>query len=182
MTWEQAARDRGTFCISGHTTLPYALARPALRERAGDAQISTREQRLLENVRTRVRRWTETAPYYGARDTHGAKAVESRATEAVLNALILADADARAGRLSDDTRQAFDNMWALQQSAGAQSGAWSWLRFGLDPWEGQHAEYFGAALAALAVGTAPGTYASAPALQPNLSRLPAYPEREYADQ
>ena len=30
-TWPNAARDRGTFCISCHTTLPYALARPALR-------------------------------------------------------------------------------------------------------------------------------------------------------
>jgi squalene-hopene/tetraprenyl-beta-curcumene cyclase len=182
MTWREAARDRGTFCISCHTTLPYALARPALRERAGDARISEREQRLLENVRTRVRHWTETAPYYGARATHASRAAESRATEAVLNALILADADARAGRLSDDTRHAFDNMWALQQTTGARSGAWPWLQFGLEPWEGQRAEYFGAALAALATGTAPEMYASAPAIQPNVNRLRAYLDREYADQ
>ena len=30
-TWPNAARDRGTYCMSCHTTLPYALARPALR-------------------------------------------------------------------------------------------------------------------------------------------------------
>ena len=30
-TWQNAARDRGTFCMSCHTTLPYALARPTLR-------------------------------------------------------------------------------------------------------------------------------------------------------
>ena len=28
--WPNAQRDRGTFCISCHTTLPYALARPEL--------------------------------------------------------------------------------------------------------------------------------------------------------
>ena len=27
-TWPNAARDRGTYCMSCHTTLPYALARP----------------------------------------------------------------------------------------------------------------------------------------------------------
>ena len=39
--WETAARERGTFCVSCHTTGPYGLARPMLpargsRER-GDA-------------------------------------------------------------------------------------------------------------------------------------------------
>src|SRR6185295_13386636 len=31
MGWQGAARDHGTFCVSCHTALPYALARPALR-------------------------------------------------------------------------------------------------------------------------------------------------------
>ena len=29
--WETAARERGTFCVSCHTTGPYGLARPLLR-------------------------------------------------------------------------------------------------------------------------------------------------------
>jgi squalene-hopene/tetraprenyl-beta-curcumene cyclase len=182
MTWRGAARDHGTFCISCHTTLPYALARGALRERLGDERISAREQKVVENVRTRVRRWTEAAPYYASRAKDPAKAAESRGTEAVLNALILADADARLGWLSDDTRTAFDNMWALQETAGTRSGAWPWLQFGLDPWEGTKAEYFGAALAALATGTAPGEYASTPAIQPGLARLRSYLDREYANE
>jgi squalene-hopene/tetraprenyl-beta-curcumene cyclase len=180
MTWRGAARDHGTFCISCHTTLPYALARAALRERAGEKSISGREQKVVENVRTRVRRWTEAGPYYPNRATDPAKAAESRATEAVLNALILADADARAGRLGEDTRTAFEHMWALQQTTGAAAGAWPWLQFGLDPWEGRDAGYFGAALAALATGTAPGGYASEPAIQPGLTRLRSYLDREYA--
>src|SRR5258708_4044207 len=81
MTWRGAARDHGTFCMSCHTTLPYALARGALRERLGDKTVSAREQQVVENVRTRVHRWTEGAPYYPNRPKDSAKAVESRATE-----------------------------------------------------------------------------------------------------
>jgi squalene-hopene/tetraprenyl-beta-curcumene cyclase len=168
--------------VSCHTTLPYALARPALREGTAGAPVTGHEQNVIENVRTRVRHWAETGPYYGGRTNDASKAAESRATEAILNAVILADADARAGRLSDDARRAFDQMWALQQSGGAHDGAWLWLQFGLEPWEGRQGEYFGAALAALATGTAPGTYASSPSIQPKVSRLRAFLEREYADQ
>jgi squalene-hopene/tetraprenyl-beta-curcumene cyclase len=182
MTWRGAARDHGTFCISCHTMLPYALARPVLGARLGDQGISGREQKLVENVRARVGRWTEAAPYYANRAKDPAKATESRATEAVLNAVILADADARAGRLSKDTHTAFENMWALQQTDGPRSGAWPWLQFGLDPWEGRNAEYFGAALAALATGTAPEAYDSEPAIQASLARLRSYLDREYTNQ
>ncbi len=30
-TWKSSARDHDTFCISCHTALPYAMARPELR-------------------------------------------------------------------------------------------------------------------------------------------------------
>ena len=33
-----AQRDHGTFCVSCHTTLPYALARPRLRASLGEGQ------------------------------------------------------------------------------------------------------------------------------------------------
>jgi squalene-hopene/tetraprenyl-beta-curcumene cyclase len=172
MGWRDAARDRRTFCISCHTTLPYTLARPD----------SARERAIGENVRTRVRLWADVSPYYGAHARQSAKAAESRGTEAILNALILAEADARSGRLSDDTRQAFDHLWALQQSSGRNAGAWPWLQFGLDPWEGAHGEYYGAVLAALAVGAAPERYASAPAIQANVGRLRSYLDREFEAQ
>ena len=84
----------------------------------------------------RVRLWNEVGPYYSDR---GDKAAESRGTEAILNALILADHDARCERLSDDTLTAFNNMWALQKTTGDQAGAWPWLQFGLSPWEGNDA-------------------------------------------
>src|SRR5438552_6271125 len=111
MGWPGAARDHETFCISCHTTLPYAISRAALHSYR-DAS-SDLERRLLDNVTKRVRLWHEIEPYY--RDK-ARKAEESRGTEAVVNALVLASRDARTGRLSDDARTAFGNMWALQQT------------------------------------------------------------------
>src|ERR1700681_4583901 len=94
MAWQGAARDHGTFCLSCHTAVPYALSRVVLRESLGDVAPSSNERRLLDNVTKRVRLWEEAGPYYGDRDggADGAteKATESRGTEAVLNALILA--------------------------------------------------------------------------------------------
>src|SRR5262245_56541995 len=132
MAWPQAARGRGTFCVSCHTALPYSLSRASLGQSLADPAPSASERRLLDNVTRRVRLWNEIAPYYRDR---AAKAVESRGTEAVLNALILADQDARSGRLSADTRTAFEHMWELQETTGDRAGAWPWLQFGLSPWE-----------------------------------------------
>jgi squalene-hopene/tetraprenyl-beta-curcumene cyclase len=182
MGWQGAARDHGTFCVSCHTTLPYALSRAILRESLADDAPSDTERRLLDNVTKRVRLWREAGPYYGDRDSGADKATESRGTEAVLNALILAYHDAQNGRFSEDTRTALDNMWALQQTTGDQAGAWPWLQFGLSPWEGRDSQYYGAALAALAVGTAPENYRSGAAIQDNLRLLRAYLDREYPRQ
>src|SRR5437899_4195876 len=94
MGWQPAARDHDTSCISCHTTLPYALARPGLRVPSAGAN----ERRVLENVVRRVRLWNEIGPYYKDRDADPRKSVESRGTESVLNALILAQPDAPGGR------------------------------------------------------------------------------------
>src|SRR5580692_5880058 len=89
MAWPPAARDHGTFCVSCHTAAPYALARPALRAALGEKAPSDNEQRLLENVTKRVRLWKEISPSYT--ESSGAnKTLQSRGTESVLNALILA--------------------------------------------------------------------------------------------
>lgn len=181
MDWERAARDHETFCISCHTTLPYSLSRAALRNPLGDGRPSTNEQRLFENVAKRVQLWSEIGPYYGNR-VGSEKAVESRGTEAVLNALILVGDDARRGRFSDVARTALNNMWAAQLSTGDHAGAWPWLHFGLNPWEGKDSRYYGAALAALAVGMAPAEYRTSAAIQKNLELLRGYLDREYVNQ
>jgi squalene-hopene/tetraprenyl-beta-curcumene cyclase len=182
MVWDEAAREQGTFCVSCHTAVPYALARPALRKVLGE-QIPTDNERLLqENVVKRVRLWKEIAPVYSDKADGPNKSAESRATEAVLLAFVLASHDAESGKLSTDTRTAFGNLWALQQTTGANKGAWLWQVFDLNPWEGNISAYYGATIAAIAVGTAPENYRSTPEIQNNVKMLSDYLEREYSSQ
>ena len=182
MAWPRAQRDHDTFCVSCHTALPYALSRSALRNALAEQTPSANEQRLLDNVTKRVRLWKEVAPFYSDADRGAYKTVESRGTESVLNALILATHDAQSGLLSNDARTALDNMWAEQQTTGNKKGAWLWLRFNNEPWEADDSDYYGATLAAVAIGTAPGNYRSAPEIQNNLKLLCEYLNRESAAQ
>ncbi|MFZ0952189.1 MAG: hypothetical protein WAN17_07985 [Candidatus Sulfotelmatobacter sp.] len=179
--WTGSARDHGTFCVSCHTALPYALSRPALRAALAEQGPSINERKLIENVTKRVRLWKEIGPYYSDQG-YDHKTAESRGTESVLNALILASRDAQTGQLSDDTRAAFDNMWALQQTAGENKGSWLWLQFDQEPWEANDSNYYGATLAAMAVGVAPGNYAADPEIQDNVASLRKYLSRERAGQ
>jgi squalene-hopene/tetraprenyl-beta-curcumene cyclase len=113
-------------------------------------------------------------PFYPDQTRGLPKTSESRGTESVLNAVVLATRDASSKVLSDDARQAFTNMWALQFKAGDLKGAWAWLNFHLEPWESNESGYFGASLAAIAVGTAPGNYAATPEIQDQLKLLRDY--------
>jgi squalene-hopene/tetraprenyl-beta-curcumene cyclase len=182
MGWPGAARDHDTFCVSCHTVVPYALSRPALRLTLAEQGESSDEREILDNVAKRVRLWKEIGPYYTDGTYHDAKTSESRGTEAVLNALILASNDARTGKLSDITRSAFANMWASQLTDGDAKGAWSWLSFDMEPWEANDSQYYGAAVAALAVGIAPENYRSSPEIQDELELLSNYLNRKYASQ
>jgi squalene-hopene/tetraprenyl-beta-curcumene cyclase len=177
MEWTASARDHGTFCISCHTNLPYTLARPVLRTALGERDAPDNERRLIENVVKRVRLGKSVGAYYEDKG-YGHRAGESRGTESVLNALVLASHDAQSGRLSDDTRAAFENIWALQQT----SGTWLWLQFDQEPWEADDSDFYGATLAAMAVGIAPDNYAETRAIQDNLKRLREYVSRESANQ
>jgi squalene-hopene/tetraprenyl-beta-curcumene cyclase len=176
-TWPQTARDHDTFCISCHTALPYAMARPALRQAVGDQGPSALERKLLDNVLKRVRLWNEVEPFYPDATRGVPKTAESRGTESILNALILARYDSVTGALSADTRLALDNMWAQQLQSGETKGAWMWLQFHNQPWEGD-SQYWGNTLAALAVGMAPQNYRGAPEIQGKLSALREYLVRE----
>jgi hypothetical protein len=151
-----------TTCVSCHSVLGYALARPALRQLAGVAAPTEPERRLLDQTRTRVANWTrlDTEAFGLLYDFSDRKRRESWGTEAVLNAVLLASDDRQQGRSSPSavTKQAFANLWEAQVQAGGHRGSWDWLDFNLGPWERPEARYFGAALAAIAVGTAPGYY------------------------
>ena len=149
-------------CISCHTVLPYAMALPALRKFDGGRARSDEETRLLSQTRMRVVNWSrldtkELGLYY--KDSERKKK-ESWGTEAVFNALILATDDRSRGASSPSkaTKQAFTNLWATQTPSGENRGSWEWLDFGEPPWGDADSRFWGAALAAIAVGTAPGNY------------------------
>jgi hypothetical protein len=148
--------DHGTFCVSCHGALPYALARGALRAGLGEREPCATERRLLDSVSKRVRMWQEVQPFLGG-------GAPSRGTECVENALILVTRDAPGGALSDDARQAVDTMWARQLKSGKNAGAWPWFGDGgggEEPWEAFDSQYWGATLAGVAVGTMPQAYGS----------------------
>jgi squalene-hopene/tetraprenyl-beta-curcumene cyclase len=178
MQWPRSQRDHDTFCVSCHTAVPYALSRQALRREIAESTPSAGEQKLLDSVTKRVRLWKEVAPFYSDADRGAYKTVESRGTESVLNALILASHDAQSGYLSHDTVKAFDNMWQEQQTSGNKKGAWLWLRFNNEPWEADDSDYYGATLAAVATGIAPGDYRVTPQIQNNVTMLREYLSRE----
>jgi squalene-hopene/tetraprenyl-beta-curcumene cyclase len=182
MEWPRAQRDHETVCVSCHTAVPYALSRSALRTALAEQVPSPTERRLLDSVTKRVRLWKEVEPFYKDADRGPYKSVESRGTESVLNALILSSRDAQNSQLSNDARKAFENMWAEQQIAGKQKGAWLWLRFKNEPWEADDSDYFGATLAAVAIGIAPGNYRATPEVQTSLRPLREYLNREFAVQ
>ena len=176
--WPHAQKDHGTICISCHTSVPYAMARPALRRELNEAALTPSEKIMLDSVEKRVSHWSEMTPFYSDAGYGPGKTAESHATEAVLNAVILASYDARQGHLRPITRTAFDAAWALQ----LDTGGWQWQDFHLAPWESVNSAYQGAALFALSAGKAPDGYANETGVQPHLQRLRDYLRREYATQ
>ena len=72
-------------------------------------------------------------------------------------------------------------MWALQMKTGPEAGAWTWLNFKMEPWESPNSPYFGASLAALAVGSAPEGYAASPEIQDRVKALRGYFQRQHGN-
>src|SRR5882757_1300078 len=123
-TWPASQRDHQTVCVSCHTILPYVLARPKLSALLAETNVAAPERAVLENVKKRVSLWQEVKPYYSDEKSGAGKSKESRSTEAVLNALVLA-ANARGEKHLDATAEAaFRAAWALQIRSGDRAGAW----------------------------------------------------------
>jgi len=180
--WTPAQKDHGTVCISCHTTIPYAMARPALRHETGETASTLQEKVLLTSVETRVADWNDVIPFYSDARNGPGKTAQSHATEVVLNAVILANFDARQHQLRPITRKAFDEAWALQETDGPEAGGWKWQDFHLGPWESGESAYQGSALLLIQADDLPATFATDPANRPHLDQMRAYLRREYAAQ
>lgn len=163
--WSQfASAQRGqgtdkTTCVSCHTGISYALARPALRRFATVSGLTVPEERMIVAVNLRVEHWAELdSPRFRLMyDSDDQKKTESRGTEAVLNVLILARKDATSGRAKagSATQAALEHLWSTQITQGTAAGSWDWLNFGLEPWEADGSRVFGTVLAAIAVSSTP---------------------------
>ena len=164
-----------TSCVSCHTVVPYALARPVLRKAAGAGNPTPQEARLLDETLHRVDTYGSHEPMYKGKEE------QSRGTEAVLNLLILAGADARQNRQAPGgpIHKALEELWKEQRA----DGAWDWLDFGLEPYESTDSLYYGAALAAMAVGTATGYEGGTDENVPvGVGKLRSYLKANYAGQ
>lgn len=172
IAWPKSARDHETFCVSCHTAVPFALSRHNI------STPSAPEEKLIANVTKRVRIWNEAEPFYNDKGSGPNKSYESRGTESVLNALILVTNDPS----GEATMQSFANMWDQQVTTGDRKGGFPWLDFHNRPWEADDSPYFGAAFAAIAVGSAPESYRERPDVKEHLDALRDYLRREFAKQ
>ncbi len=156
--WPRAQSANGP-CVSCHTGMTYLVARPTLRRVLGETQLTKYETLLLNRLRSNV----------------GAKPPGAlRDVEVIFAALFLAANDVDSKTLSPDTLKAFDQLWTLQLLDGAGRGAWKWYQADLDPWETADSLYFGASVAALAVGLTPADYRHRPDVRANIDRLVHY--------
>ncbi len=153
VVWPRALAS-GVPCISCHTGLPYLISRAALRQ--SGAPASTYETTLLDGVR--------------------AKAADPKVAGAhsVLDAMVLALDESRNNHLSPAAEQVFERMWAQQFRKGSDAGAWAWFKLNQDPWEADDSVYYGAALAALATGMAPGDYQSRANIREGIGLMKTY--------
>jgi squalene-hopene/tetraprenyl-beta-curcumene cyclase len=135
-------------CITCHTNMPYLTARPLVK---GDEWKEVRT--FLEKD---VESWS-----------NGGKPRGDAYVVATAFALAFNDAQ-QTGKLHDATKAALDKMWDVQE----KTGAWDWLKCDWPPLE--HDDYYGATLAALAVGYAPGEYAKTAKAQAGLEKLQGY--------
>jgi squalene-hopene/tetraprenyl-beta-curcumene cyclase len=139
--------------------MTYLVARPALRRVLGQSEPTKYETALLNRLRSNV----------------GAKPPAAlRDVEVIFAALFLAANDVEQKTLSPETQKAFDQLWTLQLQDGEGRGAWKWYQADLDPWEMPDSIYFGASLAALAVGMTPAEYRRRPDIRANIDRLMQY--------
>jgi hypothetical protein len=162
-------------CVSCHTVVPYALARPALRRATGLNKPTAQEVKLLAQIVRRVETYGSHDPFYKGQEE------QSRGTEAVLNLFILVSEDDRQDHRipSEPVRKALEELWKEQRT----DGTWNWLDFGLEPYESTGSVYYGAALAGIAVGSIPGYAGNADTEgKAHIARLCAYLNEKYSEQ
>jgi squalene-hopene/tetraprenyl-beta-curcumene cyclase len=177
--WQAAAAPGGT-CFSCHTNMTYLLARPFLRAALKEGGPTRFESALLDGLRARADK--REAKEIFAAFTKEPIASQALGVEAIFATLFLTLADSGKPGMSAATHLAFDRMWSLQIQEGKTAGAWEWFSLDLDLWETADSPYYGAALAAVAAGSAPSAYREQPEVGPRVRALTNYLLRERENQ
>jgi len=166
------AKVPGGICISCHTGLTYLLARPSLRQALGESQLTAYEKELLESLRARVNKSEakELFPTFSREP----KASQSVGVEAIFAALFLGS--------EPEAQRALDRLWTLQIRDGKAKGSWAWFELDLEPWETPDSPFYGATLAALAVGSTSTEYRERQEIRERVTALTDYLQREQANQ
>ena len=172
----KAAKAPGGPCVSCHTGLTYLLARPALRRALNERGQTAYETGLLDGLRARVGK-TEVKEIFPA-FAKEPLASQQMGVEAILSSLLLTLENPG----SAEATLAFERLWRLQISEGKDRGAWAWFDLDLNPWEMPDSKFFGATVAALAVGSTPAEYRRRPEVRDHLAALTAYLQREQQSQ
>src|SRR5215470_1795956 len=143
------AKSLGGPCISCHTGVTYLLARPALRRALGEGEPTTYETGLADALRARV----EASPEDLMKGRKEPVASQGLGVEAVFSALFLNIAKPATSQHSSTAQRALDRLWSLQIREGKAKGAWPWFELNSNPYEMPESAFFGASLAAVAVGS-----------------------------
>jgi squalene-hopene/tetraprenyl-beta-curcumene cyclase len=175
----KAAAAKGGACFSCHTGMTYLLTRPALRRALGETSPTPYETQLIGGLRARLE---DRIPAEFSKSSKEPFASQALGVEAIFAALFLASDNGPNGTLSTDAKQAFDRLWSLQIPDGKAKGSWAWFSLKLDPWEEPDSAFYGATLAALAVGSAPAEYRNQPEVREHVAALVEYLRRERASQ
>jgi squalene-hopene/tetraprenyl-beta-curcumene cyclase len=152
---DAGAHEHEKDCLACHGTFAYLAGRPAI-----PTMTATHRQtrQALEEFAAKLA-VTKLSP----RETP-----PLRTAEAVLTAAVLAQYDAAQGKLLPLTRKTLDRVWDLQRD----DGGWNWVKIGSPPSEID--DHFGVTTAAIAVGTAPESYADTPQARKGLDRIRRY--------
>jgi squalene-hopene/tetraprenyl-beta-curcumene cyclase len=130
--WKTAQTPEGP-CVSCHTGVMYLFARPELRRKLGETQPTAYETGLLKTLRS---------PGFAGAFLKEPLVDQTEGVQTIHSALFLQD------------EAALGHMWSLQIREGKDKGAWKWFHLDLDPWEMPESTFYGATLAAIAVGRA----------------------------
>jgi squalene-hopene/tetraprenyl-beta-curcumene cyclase len=145
---------RNRKCGTCHTNYAHMMAGPMVERPASTELVE-------------VRAFFEARAAGWDKPDKSAKPIRDGEIVATAAALAFNDA-ASTGRLDPLTRAALDRMWTIQRP----DGAWNWFDCDLPPMEDD--DYYGTALAATAVGHAPGDYKSTKAAQFGIEKVRGY--------